>query len=69
LCVFVNGFTLRQDIEEILGYVEMDSAQALLFSATTPTWINQMVRQYLKDPIRLDAASDGEARTATTVQK
>jgi len=48
--------------------VEMDSAQALLFSATTPTWINQMVRQYLKDPIRLDAASDGEARTATTVR-
>jgi superfamily II DNA/RNA helicase len=40
----------------------------LLFSATTPTWINQMVRQYLKDPIRLDAASDGEARTATTVR-
>jgi superfamily II DNA/RNA helicase len=49
--------------------VEMGKAQALLFSATTPTWINQMVKQFLKDPLRLDAASDGEARTATTVKQ
>ena len=64
-----RAFLAEQDIEEILGYVEMGKAQALLFSATTPTWINQMVKQFLKDPLRLDAASDGEARTATTVKQ
>jgi ATP-dependent RNA helicase DDX21 len=56
-----------KDIENILRRVNMDEAQTLLFSATTPTWIEQIARKYLKKPLRLDASSDGEARTATTV--
>ena len=30
-----------KDIERILGYCDMDAAQAMLFSATTPPWIKE----------------------------
>lgn len=56
-----------KDIENILRRVDMGLSQTLLFSATTPSWIEQIARKYLKKPLRLDASSDGEARTATTV--
>jgi len=56
-----------KDIESILSSIDMERSQTLLFSATTPDWINSISRQYLKTPVRLDASSDGEARTATTV--
>jgi ATP-dependent RNA helicase DDX21 len=56
-----------KDIENILRRVDMDKSQTLMFSATTPDWIEQIARKYLKKPLRLDASDDGGARTATTV--
>lgn len=56
-----------KDIEQILSGVDMAKSQTLLFSATTPDWIVSISRQYLKNPVKLDSSSDGEARTATTV--
>jgi len=61
------GFS--KDIEEILGFVDMEKSQCVLFSATTPTWIERLAKQYLKNPLRLDASNDGESRTATTVSR
>jgi ATP-dependent RNA helicase DDX21 len=60
------GFS--KDIEQILGFVDMSKSQCVMFSATTPDWIEQLARQYLKNPLRLDASNDGESRTATTVR-
>eukprot|EP00617_Octactis_speculum_P026299 CAMPEP_0185754902 /NCGR_PEP_ID=MMETSP1174-20130828/13474_1 /TAXON_ID=35687 /ORGANISM="Dictyocha speculum, Strain CCMP1381" /LENGTH=723 /DNA_ID=CAMNT_0028433291 /DNA_START=95 /DNA_END=2262 /DNA_ORIENTATION=- len=59
------GFS--KDIEEVLSFVDMDAAQTLLFSATTPSWIQRISAQYMTDPLRLDAVGANEQRTATTV--
>ena len=56
-----------KDIETILESVDVARAQTLLFSATTPSWIEGIARKYLTDPLRLDASDDGSNRLAQTV--
>jgi len=43
-------------IEEILGYVDMQRAQTLLFSATTPSWIQVCVCVCVWGGYRLEQA-------------
>jgi ATP-dependent RNA helicase DDX21 len=37
----------QKDIEHILSHIDMKSAQTLLFSATTPSWINSIASRFL----------------------
>ncbi|KAM3568409.1 hypothetical protein VYU27_009464 [Nannochloropsis oceanica] len=39
----------------------------LLFSATTPSWVQDIARKYLKNPINVDAVGGGN-RAATTIR-
>ncbi|KAF8819553.1 DEAD/DEAH box helicase domain-containing protein [Cardiosporidium cionae] len=57
------------DIERILSYSEASTkVQFLLFSATTPKWVHEVSKQYLKNPIIVDAVGKGTQRTATSVK-
>jgi hypothetical protein len=42
--------------------------QVLLFSATTPSWVQNIARQYLKNPVNVDAVGAGTTRSATTIR-
>ena len=61
-----------EDVEVILdgvGSANPQKTQCLLFSATTPPWINEIGRQYQTNVYQIDAtAKDTGARTATTVR-
>ena len=57
-----------KDIERILNYCDMDAAQTMLFSATTPPWIKEISSKFMTDPLMIDAVGRNEQRTATTVQ-
>eukprot|EP00588_Corethron_pennatum_P011030 CAMPEP_0194270286 /NCGR_PEP_ID=MMETSP0169-20130528/4297_1 /TAXON_ID=218684 /ORGANISM="Corethron pennatum, Strain L29A3" /LENGTH=837 /DNA_ID=CAMNT_0039012281 /DNA_START=224 /DNA_END=2735 /DNA_ORIENTATION=+ len=61
-----------EDVEEILrgmGSVLDIKTQVLLFSATTPSWVKDIARNYQSDAFNIDATSkDAGARTATTVR-
>ena len=37
-----------KDIESVLSYCDMDNAQTLLFSATTPPWIKEMSSKFMR---------------------
>lgn len=60
------------DVETILDGLGDDNEkkpQCLLFSATTPSWVKQIGRQYQEDVIAIDATGDaGGSRVATTVR-
>ena len=57
-----------EDIEKIFSYFDVTTSQVLLFSATTPSWVQNIARQYLKNPINVDAVGSGGARSATTIR-
>jgi len=57
-----------EDIEKIFSYFDVTAAQVLLFSATTPSWVQNIARQYLKNPINVDAVGSGGTRSATTIR-
>jgi len=61
-----------EDVEVILeniGVKNEEKTQCLLFSATTPSWVKEIGRQYQEDVISIDSTSKQEgARTATTVR-
>jgi len=60
-----------EDVEVILdgvGANNDEKTQCLLFSATTPSWVKEIGRNYQKDVVSIDATSDNAARTATTVR-
>jgi len=61
-----------EDVEVILeniGVKNDEKTQCLLFSATTPSWVKEIGRQYQEDVISIDSTSKQEgARTATTVR-
>ncbi len=60
-----------EDVEVILedvGSANELKTQCLLFSATTPSWVKEIGRNYQSDVISIDATTDQSARTATTVR-
>jgi len=60
------------DVETILnglGDANGKKPQCLLFSATTPSWVKEIGKQYQEDVIAIDATGEtGGARVATTVR-
>ena len=64
-----NG--LADDVEVILdgvGSNNDEKTQCLLFSATTPSWVKEIGRNYQSDVVSIDATTDNQARTAKTVR-
>ena len=60
-----------EDVEVILegvGSANDQKTQCLLFSATTPSWVKDIGRNYQSNVIQVDATTDQSARTATTVR-
>lgn len=60
-----------EDVEVILDGVGSNNdqkTQCLLFSATTPSWVKEIGRNYQTDVLSIDATTDNQARTATTVR-
>lgn len=60
-----------EDVEVILegvGSANDQKTQCLLFSATTPSWVKGIGRNYQSDVVSIDATTDNTARTATTVR-
>jgi ATP-dependent RNA helicase DDX21 len=61
-----------EDVEVILegvGSANELKTQCLLFSATTPSWVREIGRNYqTNDVLSIDATTDQGARTATTVR-
>lgn len=41
--------------------------QTLLFSATTPSWVKQLTKKYLENPVYVDVVGDKMQQAATTV--
>lgn len=46
----------QEDVEKILERLP-PKRQTLMFSATMPSWIKQITRNYLKDPLTIDLVS------------
>lgn len=46
----------QEDVEKILERLP-PKRQTLMFSATMPSWIRQLTRNYLKDPLTIDLVS------------
>ena len=60
-----------EDVEFILegiGSKNDEKTQCLLFSATTPPWVKEIGRNYQTNVVSVDATTDNQARTATTVR-
>ena len=60
----------KEDVEQILDASESGEPvkrQTVLFSATHPTWVRAVSRQYQTEPIEIDAVGKGESEAATTV--
>ncbi len=60
-----------EDVEVILqdvGSANDQKTQCLLFSATTPEWVRDIGQNYQSNVISIDASTDQQARTATTVR-
>jgi ATP-dependent RNA helicase DDX21 len=61
-----------EDVEVILqgvGSANEERTQCLLFSATTPPWVQEIGRQYQQDVLSIDSTgSESGARTANTVR-
>jgi ATP-dependent RNA helicase DDX21 len=54
---------------EDIGSANQEKTQCLLFSATTPNWVQDIGRKYQKDVIHIDSTSEeGGARVAKTVR-
>ena len=45
-----------EDVEKILENVPSER-QSMLFSATMPSWVSQISRKYLKNPLKIDGNS------------
>jgi ATP-dependent RNA helicase DDX21 len=60
-----------EDVEIILdgvGANNDEKTQCLLFSATTPSWVKEIGRNYQSNVVSIDATTDNQARTAETVR-
>eukprot|EP00934_Nitzschia_sp_Nitz4_P002298 Nitzschia sp. Nitz4//scaffold30_size153850//50267//55164//NITZ4_002770-RA/size153850-processed-gene-0.39-mRNA-1//-1//CDS//3329547238//2298//frame0 len=60
-----------EDVEVILkdvGVALPNKPQCLLFSATTPSWVKNIGKNYQKDVVAIDATGNQDARVASTVR-
>ncbi|MCL7047233.1 hypothetical protein MKW94_026957 [Papaver nudicaule] len=53
----------QEDVECILNYLP-EERQVMLFSATMPSWVNELSRKYLKKPLVIDLVGDSEQKLA-----
>ncbi|KAJ7965014.1 DEAD-box ATP-dependent RNA helicase [Quillaja saponaria] len=53
----------QEDVEKILEKLP-SNRQSLMFSATMPSWIKQLTRNYLKDPLTIDLVGDSDQKLA-----
>lgn len=49
----------EQDVENILKNVP-EERQTMMFSATLPRWVKSLVKQYLDNPVNIDAIGEGQ---------
>ncbi|KAJ6408478.1 hypothetical protein OIU84_011738 [Salix udensis] len=57
------GVGFVDDIETILSRLPKNR-HSMCFSATMPSWIKQLVRKYLKDPLTIDLVGDSDKKLA-----
>lgn len=50
----------EQDVENILKNVP-EERQTMMFSATLPRWVKSLIKQYLNDPVHIDAIGEGQS--------
>ena len=50
----------EQDVETILNNVP-EKRQTMLFSATVPKWVRNLVKQYLNEPVTIDLIGEGQS--------
>ncbi|XP_068637303.1 DEAD-box ATP-dependent RNA helicase 53-like [Aristolochia californica] len=53
----------QEDVECILNYLPAKK-QCLLFSATMPSWVNDLSRKYLRNPLIIDLVGDSDQKLA-----
>ncbi|KAF5180468.1 Dead-box atp-dependent rna helicase [Thalictrum thalictroides] len=53
----------QEDVECILSYLPA-KRQSMLFSATMPSWVNQLSKKFLKDPLVIDLVGDSDQKLA-----
>ncbi|KAI3991998.1 hypothetical protein MKX01_014889 [Papaver californicum] len=53
----------QEDVERILNYLPKER-QCMLFSATMPSWVNELSRKYLNKPVVVDLVGDSEQKLA-----
>ncbi|KAL5714188.1 RNA helicase [Ranunculus cassubicifolius] len=53
----------QEDVECILGYLPA-KRQSMLFSATMPSWVNQLSKKFLKTPLVVDLVGDSDQKLA-----
>jgi ATP-dependent RNA helicase DDX21 len=72
LCLQMLNMGFAEDVEKILrdvGSKNEKKTQCLLFSATTPSWVKSIGRQYQENALAIDSTGDdGGARVANTVR-
>eukprot|EP00820_Chromera_velia_P013787 Cvel_24213.t1-p1 / transcript=Cvel_24213.t1 / gene=Cvel_24213 / organism=Chromera_velia_CCMP2878 / gene_product=Nucleolar RNA helicase 2, putative / transcript_product=Nucleolar RNA helicase 2, putative / location=Cvel_scaffold2588:1-9247(-) / protein_length=770 / sequence_SO=supercontig / SO=protein_coding / is_pseudo=false len=56
------------DVERIFRGFNSQEAQILLFSATTPSWVRDMARQYTSQPLEVDSVGASKTRTSQSVK-
>ncbi|KAH7437048.1 hypothetical protein KP509_05G054100 [Ceratopteris richardii] len=57
----------EEEVERILDNVPANR-QSMLFSATMPSWVNQLARKYLKNPLRIDLVGQNEEKLAEGIK-
>ncbi|CAL0307456.1 unnamed protein product [Lupinus luteus] len=53
----------QEDVEKILAWLP-PNRQTLMFSATMPSWIKDITRKYLKNPLTVDLVGDSDQKLA-----
>ncbi|PIA56433.1 hypothetical protein AQUCO_00700630v1 [Aquilegia coerulea] len=53
----------QEDVECILSYLPA-KRQSMLFSATMPSWVNQLSKKFLKDPLVIDLVGNSDQKLA-----
>ncbi|KAI3912186.1 hypothetical protein MKW92_005373 [Papaver armeniacum] len=53
----------QEDVERILNYLP-EERQCMLFSATMPSWVNELSRKYLNKPVVVDLVGDSHQKLA-----
>ncbi|XP_058097108.1 DEAD-box ATP-dependent RNA helicase 53-like [Magnolia sinica] len=53
----------QDDVERILSYLPAKK-QCMLFSATMPSWVNELSRKYLRNPLVIDLVGDSDQKLA-----